>query len=396
MSRATDKLARADTKVRVENVVVTPEAALEILGRKDSNRTVHERRVNAYARDMAGGEWKLNGETIKLAPDGNLIDGEHRLWAVIRANELDPSFKGVPMAVAQNVDRETRRTIDTGKPRSYTDVLRIRGLGAEGRVLGSIMRNIVLYRHGKLAGRTSISSQGGATGSTLVTHSEIDAVYADKKTLQTLSYFVERWGQSGNSVRVAKPVPVGFVYWRAAQDDPAKAEEWAEGVATGVDMKADDPRYQLRERYLEPTTRRMAYAEALALAIKSWNLYSTGERVANLRWRTRGNAAEGFPEFLSDQRKSSRSGLTAEETKAKLRRQRADKRLKALDAEAKTVVTHVQRHPGISANKLRDMSALSPKRFESVVGALVTAGIVEDQGVGRMHSYIYANGNGEA
>ena len=42
--------------------------------------------VTAYAEDMAAGRWKENGETIKFDSEGRLIDGQHRLAAVVKAN----------------------------------------------------------------------------------------------------------------------------------------------------------------------------------------------------------------------------------------------------------------------------------------------------------------------
>ncbi len=38
-----------------------------------------------YANAMKSGEWKYNGESIKVCTDGSLLDGQHRLEACIES-----------------------------------------------------------------------------------------------------------------------------------------------------------------------------------------------------------------------------------------------------------------------------------------------------------------------
>lgn len=298
-------LRQHETDIRVETVDMTPDKAMELLANADPNRTVHQRRVGAYTRNMVAGHWRVNGETVKLAPDGKLIDGEHRLWAVVKAGDM--GIKSVPMMVAFNVPRDVRQTVDTGKARSYTDVLKIRGYGGKGRVLASTMRYIALYRAGAL-------SPSGIGGRLIMTHEELDAIYEDADALARVEFFIETYA---HGMRFAPAV--GFVYWRGSQDDEEVAQDWAYGVKTGTEMAADDPRYQLRERFHEPSKRTMGQEEAIGLAIKSYNLFVLGEKVPNLRWRSRGNSAEAFPVFLSDQKASSRTGLKPDERRVLMR-----------------------------------------------------------------------------
>lgn len=297
-------LRQVDTDIHVEMVEMTPAKAMEILANADPNRTVHERRVSAMARDIIGGRFKLNAETIKLAPSGKLQDGEHRLWALVRAAETDPSIKSVPVAVAFNVPPEVRPTIDTGKSRSYADVLRIRG-EPRGRFYASALRYIGLYQAGAFT-----VSENPVRSNMMMTHQELDALHSDKRLLGLLELFEENYLAG---MRYAPAV--AFVFTRAAEVSMELAQEWAEGVQTGTEMKADDPRFQLRERFHEPTKGKLPQTEVVALAIKSWNLFMLGERVPNLRWRSRGNAAEGFPTFLQDQKPSKRTGLKPDEVK---------------------------------------------------------------------------------
>lgn len=121
--------------ITAEVEAVTPEMAAAWLESNTRNRKVSPMYVAALARDMAAGRWHLSGEAIKLAPDGTLLDGQHRLHAVLRA--------GVPvqMVVVRGVAHEAQSSIDTGRKRTVSDMLAIEGrqhattLAAAARIL---------------------------------------------------------------------------------------------------------------------------------------------------------------------------------------------------------------------------------------------------------------------
>lgn len=68
-------------------VLVTPELALSLLGKNRKNqRPLAARRVREMARAMKTGGWISNGDVIRIDKNGSLIDGQHRLSAVVLAN----------------------------------------------------------------------------------------------------------------------------------------------------------------------------------------------------------------------------------------------------------------------------------------------------------------------
>lgn len=67
-------------------VNISPELAEHILTHvTDSNRSRRPGTVRKYADDMAGGRWRLTGDTIKFGRSGLLRDGQHRLAACVRS-----------------------------------------------------------------------------------------------------------------------------------------------------------------------------------------------------------------------------------------------------------------------------------------------------------------------
>src|ERR1700709_2078030 len=105
----------------VEIVDVTPEIAEAWLSKNPNNRNLRGQVIASYARDMASGSWVLNGETVKISVSGHLLDGQHRLSAVVEAAVT------VPMIVVNGIPSEAMPTVDTGAKRTYADSLRLQG-----------------------------------------------------------------------------------------------------------------------------------------------------------------------------------------------------------------------------------------------------------------------------
>ncbi|NLF33247.1 MAG: hypothetical protein GX591_20470 [Planctomycetes bacterium] len=106
----------------VERMLIGPDQALQWLEKTNTNnRKVSDKHVLRLARDMAEGKWVLTHAGIAFGPDGTLLDGQHRLWAICVAEVA------VEMFVWRNVDPQAMMTIDCGKARSMADILNIAG-----------------------------------------------------------------------------------------------------------------------------------------------------------------------------------------------------------------------------------------------------------------------------
>src|SRR5438105_4834244 len=64
-------------------VKVTPELARQWLESNEDNRRLSDEWVRKLARDMVNDEFPNVGETLKFDEKGRLIDGQHRLRAVV-------------------------------------------------------------------------------------------------------------------------------------------------------------------------------------------------------------------------------------------------------------------------------------------------------------------------
>lgn len=100
---------------------ITPEIAARILQANSHNRPVRPSVVKRYAQQMKNGEWRLTGEAIKIASNGALLDGQHRLLACLESQQPFEVYMitGLPPDIFD--------ILDTGTPRRVPDVLHIAG-----------------------------------------------------------------------------------------------------------------------------------------------------------------------------------------------------------------------------------------------------------------------------
>lgn len=109
------------TKMKLEEIVITPDLARKYLECNICNRTISKASVKKYAEMMRKGEWYLSHQSIAFMDvDENkevLVDGQHRLAAVIQAN----------IPVRFTVIRHAVQTpyIDTARNRNFVDNLNI-------------------------------------------------------------------------------------------------------------------------------------------------------------------------------------------------------------------------------------------------------------------------------
>jgi hypothetical protein len=105
-------------------VKVTPELATKWLANPARNRTVGPtglRNVHRYARDMISDRWKQTYEPVRFDVEGKLMDGQHRMLAVIEAK------RPVEFLVVKGLDGGVITCIDVGLIRKVAQILQIEG-----------------------------------------------------------------------------------------------------------------------------------------------------------------------------------------------------------------------------------------------------------------------------
>jgi hypothetical protein len=127
MTAATARKAKKKPRVgapamKTVTETMTPDKALKILEENlGANRDVRQSWVVELARRIANGEWQETHQGIAFDVNGKLIDGQHRLWAIVEA------AKPVKIRVTYNVSSVAMVAVDDGKIRSLLDVAKLDG-----------------------------------------------------------------------------------------------------------------------------------------------------------------------------------------------------------------------------------------------------------------------------
>lgn len=244
-----------------EIVSMTPEAAQEILLRNEGNRPLRSITVLNYMKAMSQGAWQCNGEAIKIAKSGRLLDGQHRLTAIVRSGVT------VTIAVARNVDESAFKTIDTGMRRSVAQIISMAGV-SNASTIASACRWIAFYerKSGITAGQ--VSSQ------------EVLSVI-DRHPL--IHHFASMHKHSRNLL----PSAAVAVFTLAAEKyGQNRIDIFVSDVSSGVGLSRKMPAYELRERMIKSSnkTSKLSQIVIFVFTLKAVKAYCENRFIGHLRY----------------------------------------------------------------------------------------------------------------
>lgn len=255
---------------------VTPALARQLLESNGRNRRVRQAQVEQFAKAMTNGSWDLNGETIKIADDGTVLDGQHRLMAIVLADVT------VDLVLVEGLPVETQDSMDTGVRRKLSDVLSIAGV-PDAMAVSTALNAYFRYKQ-----------TGSFEPHRSPTVREALALYADHPTLD-------------DSVRVSRRVtkeirgPIGVFaacHHIFAGVDQKAADEFFDRLALGDGLEQGNPIFHLRRHVVRTRQDRM-YAKRpqhiAALTFKAFNHWRRGESISLLTYKSSGKAPEQFP-----------------------------------------------------------------------------------------------------
>lgn len=212
---------------------IGPTEAKEILehpeNKKTKNRTVRPHRVDQWAKAMTNDDWELNGETIQIAKSGRLLNGQHRLAAVIK------SGKKVPFLVCRNLRDDAVITIDVGSMRQVSDFLRMKGI-AEGYAMAvaASINLISKFKDGKY-----VESRGS--------FSALETLQFLDKDKIVLSFLKDpRFTQQSLYVSLMPPALWVGMYYLFRKIDAQAADEFYDKLSSGAKLGQRSPILQLR------------------------------------------------------------------------------------------------------------------------------------------------------
>lgn len=239
---------------------VTEAAAL--LKRNTRNRNLNAKVVATLTRALANGEWAVNGEAIKISEEGDVLDGQHRLAAIVQS--------GIPMEtlVISGLPVATQDTMDAGRRRTTADVMKINGED-NANVLASVAKRAWQWNQGNTRFTTT----------SLPTTAEVRATLDKHPVLRRSAEMGVRVNRGYRPANATVTGTAHFLFSDVDQDTTAK---FFARLASGAELGEDDPILTLRTRLLrdQVTSKAIPFHQNVAYYIRAWNAVREGRTLA--------------------------------------------------------------------------------------------------------------------
>jgi len=266
--------------MRVELVKINKTVAEEMLKNNDKNRNVKPRIVAQYVADMLKGQWKENtGELIKISKTNRLLDGQHRLMAIIKADiELT-------MYVAFELEDSIFDVLDIGAKRSDSDIFTIAG-AKYASIIPSIIRLSNILNDGGKSSHNSNSFLKQTSQSVLKEFNDNEDYYINISAKSVVFYH--------QFAKIMSPSLIGSFIIHFNSKSSADCELFFSELCTGQNV-TNQVIYLLRNKLIEDRTgtSKMDREHKNALIIKAWNFYRLRQDIKVLRYNK--DVEKSFP-----------------------------------------------------------------------------------------------------
>ena len=265
--------------MKTEVRTITPVVATEMLKKNLNNRKVSEKHVRFLAQEMRSGNWLFDGQPLRFDEDNVLIDGQHRLNAIIRSKTSQN------LLIITGLKKESFKVMDTGKNRNAADVLSINGEQYYS-VIASCAKFIIKLKGGNSTGGSRMSSTSNSSIVDWLNNNRVIVDYI--KTSDKLKHAFS--GVLSNTY-------IASFLFLFAEKDAVASEDFMRKLCTGLDLTEKDPILTLRKTLLKEKMAKsdLPQKDKQALIIKGWNAYRLGKQPRFFRWN---KETDAFPTIL--------------------------------------------------------------------------------------------------
>lgn len=267
--------------INFEKILITPAKAKEYLEANIENRSVREKHVMKLAKDILENRWiEDTAETIKIAKTGRILDGQHRLLAIVKAN------KPIYCHVATNLDESVFKVIDTGTTRNATDVFKIEKIKND-KAIPSIIQFYNSLETGKKRHNVHVNEK--STNAML-----LEQYYQNEAFWQTVARNSYSWYIS--FAKIVTPSFIGGFYAHFYKLNSEKSYLFMSQLATGLNVEHDVISL-LRTKLMQDkmSVKKMPQLIKMALVIKAWNIYIQNINIKQLKFQSEN---EPFPKAI--------------------------------------------------------------------------------------------------
>lgn len=269
--------------MRVQTVKISPKRAAAWLEKSGARtqRSLSQRRVEKIAHAISEGQWRMTHQAIALNAKEEVLDGQHRLHAIVRAGRT------VEALVAFDTPDETFEVIDSGAARSTADAVKIAGYSSPN-VAAATVRSLLTYN--QIAGTTDEwrVAHGRTTTTDVLDYlagPDGDLVYAALQRGARVANSLSRYGlttalSTSALILMTHPTAIG---------ESSQAEFW-ERLSDGVMLDSYSPILAMRRWCVADTGyHRIANRDrrqvTIAIALKSINDWALHRERSLVSWK---------------------------------------------------------------------------------------------------------------
>ncbi|WP_432059353.1 hypothetical protein [Streptomyces sp. S1] len=245
----------------------------------EGNRKLSTLRVKRYAKAMEEGRWKLTHQSIAFDKQGTLIDGQHRLLAVLNSKTV------VPMRVHVGADPSTFAVIDTGYGRVASQFMRM----ANANIIKGAARIILFAEQCRENGGEVTPLHRGIFDNDVIFET-VDQWPELRECAAAASRVYRACGSSSTNM-------LAVLAQASRGKNPKAIDSFVEKMVLGEDMSKGDPVLLLRNRAIARMDRSLSYRDKTILygtTVKAWNAHAKGEKIKFLRFTYDEKSAEGM------------------------------------------------------------------------------------------------------
>ena len=229
------------------------------------NRPLSMNSVEKLSSAIKRGEWKLNGDTIKMNGDA-LIDGQHRLNAIVKSGVACQAY------VVRGVQSDAFDTLDQGKRRTIGHMFAREGEKYYSH-LAKACRMLFLYEQGLMR-----ASGIDADFTPTMARNILDSHKGIRESVQFVS-----------DLGIGKLMSVGAaaaMHWHCSQKDDHLASQFFSQIGTGENINRDMPVYLFRERLRRNRSDQAKLRQHIiaAFLVKAWNATRSKQKLGTLKW----------------------------------------------------------------------------------------------------------------
>jgi len=247
--------------VTCEMVVIDDKMAKELLKLNTENRKFSKSTCRQLEIALGLGHWVCNGDTIKISKTNVLLDGQHRLQAVVNT--------GIPVVgiVVRGLDPGVMETLDNGKTRTVGDILSLLGYKNHNQLAATLKAiNPFLIGEGRLVAK---GKQDKFTASIA-----LEVLDDNPSVIEDVSFAMNN--HKLTALTASALASVRYLITRAGGE---RGHKFINQFVTGAGLTADSPVLTVRNylNYMKMENKRLKSHSSMTIRyvcsclIKAWN-----------------------------------------------------------------------------------------------------------------------------